>query len=134
MPTTTVTWVKDKQFVGTDETNHSIVLSGDNPATGVKPSQILLVALASCTAYDVLDIMAKKRKPLSSLEIITTGEQDPEPPWPYRRILLKYRVSGKNLTEKALSQAIELSLRKYCSVAATISGVADIRTEFEILE
>ena len=132
MPTTTVTWVKDKQFVGTDETHHSIVISADNPAAGVKPSQLLLVALAACTAYDVLDIMSKKRKPLSRLEIITSGEQDPEPPWPYRRIRLKYRVSGEAITEKDLSQAIDLSLNKYCSVAATVRGVADIQTEFEI--
>jgi putative redox protein len=134
MPTTTVQWVKNKQVVGTDETNHSIVLSGDDPATGIKPSQTLLIALSACTAYDVLEIMKKKRKPLSMLEIIATGEQDAKPPWPYRRILMKYRVSGKDLTEKALSQAIELSLRKFCSVAATISGVADIQTEFEIVQ
>jgi putative redox protein len=133
MPTINVTWVRDKQFVGTDETHHSVVLSGDDPATGVKPSQMLLVALAACTAYDVLDIMIKKRKPLSRLEITASGEQDPEPPWPYRRIRLKYLISGTDLTEKALSQAIELSLNKYCSVAATVRGVADIQTEFEIV-
>ena len=133
MPTTTVRWVTGKQFVGTDSRNQSVVLSGDDPARGVSPSQMLLVGLSACTAYDILDIMAKKRKPLTLLEIEANGQQDPEPPWTYRRIVLKYRVSGPAVTEKAIAQAIQLSQERYCSVAATVRGVAEIVTEFEIV-
>ena len=100
---------------------------------GVKPSEMLLVALSSCTAVDVVGIMEKKREPLSFLEIITTGERDSEPPWPYRKINLHYRVKGKTLTESSVEQAIRLSQEKYCSVAATVRGVAEITTSFEIL-
>jgi putative redox protein len=77
--------------------------------------------------------MAKKRKPLRQLEIVISGERDPEPPWPYRRIEINYRLSGRDLTEKAVAQAIALSSEKYCSVAATVRGVAAIETRFEIL-
>lgn len=133
MPTTTVKWVAGKQFVGMDSNQHAIVLSGEDPARGVRPSEMLLIALSACTAYDVVDIMEKKRKPLSFLEVIATGERDPEPPWPYRTVHLKYRLAGSGLTEKAVTQAITLSEEKYCSVAATIRGVARITTEFEIL-
>ena len=133
MPVTTVRWVTGKQFVGTDERNHSVVLSADNPAKGVSPSQMLLIGLSACTAYDVLEIMIKKRKPLSMLEIIANGEQDPQSPWAYRSIHLKYRVSGSGLTQKALTQAVQLSLEKYCSVAATVRGVAELSTEVEIV-
>ena len=133
MPTAKVQWVEGMQFVGTDSGGHSVVLSGDDRQSGVRPSEMLLVALASCTAVDVVEIMAKKRKPLRSLEIIINGERDPDPPWPYRRIEVNYRLSGENLTDKAVAQAIELSSEKYCSVAATVRGVADIRTKFEIL-
>jgi len=133
MPTTSVRWVTGKQFVGTDSRNHSMVLSGDKQAMGVSPSQTLLIGLSACSAYDVLDIMMKKRKPLTMLEVIAAGEQDPEPPWAYRRIHLKYRVSGKDLTQKALIHAVQLSQQKYCSVAATVRGVAEISTEIEII-
>ncbi len=133
MPTTAVRWLTDKKFLGTDSHNQSVVLSGDDPAKGVSPSQMLLIGLSACTAYDVLDIMTKKRKPLTMLEIIADGEQDPDPPWAYRRIHLKYRVSGKNVTEKAITQAIQLSQEKYCSVAATVRGVAEIITEIEMV-
>jgi putative redox protein len=133
MPTTTVRWVTGKQFVGTDERNHTVVLSGDDPATGVSPSQMLLIGLSACTAYDVVDILAKKRKPLTMLEVTATGEQDADPPWAYKRICLRYRLSGKELTDQAVTQAISLSQDKYCSVAATVRGVADIRYEYEIV-
>ncbi|MFZ0242947.1 MAG: OsmC family protein [Desulfobacterales bacterium] len=133
MPTTTVRWVTGQQFVGMDSNHHAVVLSGENDPNGIRPSQMLLVALSSCTAVDVVDILAKKRKPLSRLEIIATGEQDADPPWAYRKIHLKYRLAGRDLTEKAVQQAIQLSEEKYCSVAATVRGVADITTEYEIL-
>jgi putative redox protein len=92
-----------------------------------------LVALAGCTAVDVVDILSKKRTPLTSLEIQVSGEQDPNPPWPFRKIQVKYIISGKGLTDKNVAQAIELSEQKYCSVAATVRGVAEITTSFEIL-
>jgi len=133
MPTTTVRWVTGKQFVGTDSRSQSIVLSGDDAAGGVSPSQTLLIGLSACTAHDILSIMAKKRKPLTLLKVVATGEQDEKPPWAYRQIHLKFIVSGKELTDKAVSQAIELSQEKFCSVAATVRGVAEITTAFEIV-
>lgn len=133
MPTTTVRYVTERQFVGTDGHGQSVLLSGDSNAGGVSPSQMLLIALSSCTGVDVSGIMKKKRKPLTFLEITATGEQDPDPPWAYRKIHLHYRAAGKGVAEKALSQAIDLSHKKYCSVAATVRGVAEITTDFEIL-
>ncbi len=132
MPTAKVRWVEGMQFVGMDSGGHSVVLSGDDQQAGVRPSEMLLVALAACTAVDVVEIMAKKRKPLRALEIVITGDRDPDPPWPYRRIQVSYRLAGDGLTEKAVSQAIALSSEKYCSVAATVRGVATLETTFEI--
>jgi putative redox protein len=133
MPTTTVRWAGGQQYIGMDENNHAVVLSGESEPNGLRPSQLLLIALAACTAVDVVDILAKKRKPLSFLEVIADGVHDKEPPWPYRMIHVKYRVGGRDLTEKAIQQAIELSEKKYCSVSATVRGVAKITTEYEIV-
>ncbi len=133
MATITVRWVNESNFVGVDATGHSVVLSGQKNGIGVSPSQMLLVALAACSSVDVVGILEKKRKKLTLLEVTASGEQDPEPPWTYRKIHVKYRLGGKNLTEKAVEQAIGLSQDKYCSVAATIRGVAQITTEYEIV-
>jgi putative redox protein len=134
MGTATVKWIGGKQFVGIDSTHHSVVLSTPDEGVGIKPSELLLIAVASCSAVDVVEILEKKRMPLTSLEISATGEQDQDPPWTFRKIFVHYRIGGKNLTEKAVSQAIQLSEEKYCSVAATIRGTAQIITEYEIIE
>jgi putative redox protein len=134
MGTATVKWIGGKQFVGIDSTHHSVVLSTPDEGVGIKPSELLLIAVASCSAVDVVEILEKKRMPLTYLEISASGEQDQTPPWTFRKIHIHYRIGGKNLTEKAVSQAIQLSEEKYCSVAATIRPTAQIITEFEILE
>lgn len=132
MPTATVKWVSGRQFVGTDERGHGVLMSGSSAQAGASPSEMLLLALAGCSGYDVVEIMEKKRKPLSSLDIVVEGERDENPPWPYRRIHITYLVSGEGITEKAVQQAVQLSTEKYCSVAATVAGVAEITTDFEI--
>lgn len=134
MGTTIVKWISGKQFIGIDSTRHSVVLSTPDEGVGIKPSELLLIAVASCTAVDVVEILSKKRMLLDHLEIQCTGEQDQDPPWTFRRIHLCYIIGGKGLTENAVAQAVQLSEEKYCSVAATVRATAQITTEFEILE
>jgi putative redox protein len=109
-------------------------MSTPDENTGMKPSELILSALAGCASVDVVDILEKKRTPLSHLQVEVSGEQDADPPWTFRKIHLKFIVKGDGLTEKNVSQAIELSEEKYCSVAATLRGKAEITTSFEILE
>jgi putative redox protein len=129
----TVRWIGEKKFIGIDSTNHSVVLSTPDDGVGMKPSELLLVALAACTAVDVVEILSKKRIGLSGLEIQASGEQDADPPWTFRKIHLKYILKGKGLTEKSVEQAIQLSEEKYCSVSATVRGTAEITWNYEIL-
>lgn len=134
MGTAIVKWIQGKQFIGVDSTQHSVVLSTPDEGIGIKPSDLLLIAVASCTAVDVVEILEKKRMALTYLEISSSGEQDQDPPWTFRKIHLHFKIGGKNLTEKAVEQAIQLSEEKYCSVAATVRATARITTDFEILE
>ncbi len=131
---TILRWIPGgKTFVTTDSTGHSMVMSTPDENTGMKPSELLLSALAGCTSVDVVDILAKKRTPLTSLQIEVSAEQDPDPPWTFRKFHMHFIVQGEGLTDKNVEQAIELSEMKYCSVAATIRVAAEITTSFEIL-
>ena len=67
MGTAVVKWIEGKQFVGIDSTQHSVVLSTPDEGIGIKPSELLLVALASCSAVDVVGILAKKSVTLTHL-------------------------------------------------------------------
>ena len=129
-----VTWVQNEQFVGMDSTKHSIVLSTASEGTGSKPSDLLLIALGACSGVEVVGILTKKRQKFTGLQIKVSGEQDADPPWTFRKIHVEYVVRGRGLSEKAVQQAIELSQDKYCSVAATVRGVAEITSSFHIVE
>jgi putative redox protein len=128
-----IAWVGKKTFVGTDSTNHSVVISSVEDGVGCKPSELLLMALGSCTAYDVVGILEKKRYVLDDVQVQVTGEQDADPPWQFRRIHVHYRVMGQNLRDEDVRKAIELSEEKYCSVAATLRHGAEITVDYEVV-
>jgi len=136
MSTVTVKWLEKFQFVGVDANKHAVVMSSQDEenGVGVSPSQLLLIALGGCTAYDVVNILTKKRQRLAGLEITVAGEQAHDPPWAFTRIHLTYRLRGRGLDEKAVRDAIELSKNKYCSVGATLEAAAEITFEFSIEE
>jgi putative redox protein len=77
---------------------------------GIKPSELLLIAVASCSAVDAVEILTKKRMPLTQLEISSSGEQEIKAPWTFRKIHLHFRLAGKNLTEKAIEVESHLAL------------------------
>lgn len=131
-----VIWLQKGQFVGVDSSKHSVVVSrqDEENGIGVKPSDLLLIALASCTAVDVVEILRKKRARLEGLEIGAEGVQDPDPPWTFRSIHLKYRLRGKGLIATDVARAIELAESKYCSVSASVKPTVQVSYEFEIVE
>lgn len=132
----TLNWLQKKQFIGTDSSKHSVVISsqdGDN-GIGMSPSELLLLSLASCSAYDVVGILEKKRSRLTGMTVNVAGENAADPPWPYVRITMEFVLRGKGLKEKDVAQAIHLSETRYCSVAATIRPSAEIITSYQIIE
>ena len=132
--TARVTWVESRQFIGVDSTNHSVVISSTSDGIGMKPSDLLMVALGGCIAYDVVDILEKKRQKLTGFKIIVSGEQDEDPPWTFRKLHMHFTVRGRGLKEKAVRDAITLAEEKYCSVAATLRGTAEIDYAYTIEE
>lgn len=136
MAEVSIKWLEEKRFVGVDSTNHGIVISssGRDGGIGVKPSELLLLALGSCTAYDVVAILQKKRQKLTGLEVRVRSEQQPEPPWTFTGFHVHYIVRGRGLSEKAVADAIRLSDTKYCSVSATLKLGVPVTHDYEIIE
>ena len=130
----TIQWIGGQSFVGVDSTQHTAVISSARDGVGVKPSDMLLMALAACSAVDLVNILEKKRLKLTALDIAVSGQQDADPPWTFRKIHLAYNLRGTGLTDKAVEQAIGLSEEKYCSVSATIRGVAEVSHSYQITE
>ncbi len=131
-----VQWVSKGRFVGIDGYKHSIVMSTQDEENGIgmKPSDLLLVALGGCSSVDVVSILQKKRQALTGLEVELSAEQEPEPPWCFRKINVTYHVRGRGLSEKAVADAIRLAEEKYCSVRATLDKSVEVNTEYRISE
>lgn len=106
---------------------------GEDPA-GIGPAENLLAALGGCTAWDVVQILQKQRQPLAGLDLQIAGEQASAAPWPFERITITYVVRGRGLDPAAVERAVRLSSDKYCSVMATVRGVAQVDSLIEIVD
>jgi putative redox protein len=110
------------RFTGINEAGDKVVIDGDQPAIGLRPMELLLSALGSCTAYDVVDIMTKKRQPLARYRVEVEGTQAEDHPKRYTHIHLTHYGAGPNITPEALNRAVELSHTKYCPVSASLNA------------
>jgi putative redox protein len=135
MQKATITWTGGEQFLAVGPSSHALVLDGNRERnTGPGPMELLLLALGGCTGADVVSILEKKRQKLSQLEISVQGERAPEPPRVWIRLTVHYRVVGRHLDPRAVEHAIELSRKKYCSVAATLGKTAEMDWSHSIEE
>lgn len=131
---TNMVWREGMTFDARTTTGHHLVIDTIPPNgndNGPKPVELLLTALAGCTAMDVLSILQKKREPVEGLEVLVEGERAPEHPRVYTEIQVVYRVRG-NVRPQAVARAIELSETRYCSVNAMLRHTAHITTRYEI--
>lgn len=101
---------------------------------GPQPHRLLLLALAGCTAMDVISILRKKRQVVSGLTVAVQGIRAEQHPKIYTQIEVLYRVRGSAVDPNAVERAIELSRTRYCPVIATLSKVAKVSTRYEIEE
>lgn len=130
----TVQWAGPDLFVGTSASGHAIVLDTDSVRSSAPtPMEMLLLALGSCTAVDVVSILQKKRERVTDYRVEIKGTRRDEHPRSFRRITVHHVVRGHNLSEKAVARAVQLSEEKYCSVAATLRPTAEIISSFEII-
>ncbi len=131
----TVQFVSDDLFVGVTPSGHSITLDTDSSRSiAPSPTELLLLATGACTATDVASILAKKRQRVTSYVVEVSGVRRDEFPRKYTSIKVHHILTGRNLSPKAVAQAVELSDTKYCSVAATLRPGVEIQTSFEIIE
>ncbi len=130
----TVQYAGDEIFIGTPPSGHSQVIDvkGDRLAAPT-PVEMLLVAVAGCTAADVISILLKKRQDVTGYNVEIEGTRAEDHPRKFTSFHIHHIVHGRHVSEKAVADAIELSDTKYCSVAATVRPTAEITTSYEIL-
>ncbi len=129
-----VKYLEGMKFEGVNEDGKKILMDGKPPfGTGEYPSpmELLLMSLAGCTAMDVISILKKKRLEVEDFKVEVEGIRRDTHPKVYTYIKVRYIFKGQ-IPQKAVEQAIKLSMEKYCSVSAMLKATAKVEWEYEI--
>ena len=102
--------------------------------TGFSPKALLLSGLSACSGIDVVDILEKMKVPFANLEIEAQAEQTEEHPRVFKTIHLTYKLKAEEDQRPKIKKAIDLSLEKYCGVAAMLKKNSDIRYEILLVD
>lgn len=128
--------VKGITFVGKTDSNVWISIDGPEKFggsnAGIRPKELVLLALAGCTGSDVVSILQKKRAKLEDFEINITAETREEHPQVFTKIRIEYVFYGNELETEDIERAIELSSTKYCSVQAMLKPSVEITHSYRI--
>ena len=131
----TVRFAGDDLFIGITPSGNAVALDTNHERSAApSPVELLLVALGSCTAIDVIGILIKKRQKVTNYYVEVSGERRDEHPRSYTSMTVHHVLTGNGISEKSVAQAIQLSEEKYCSVAATLRPTVEIHSTFEIIE
>jgi putative redox protein len=127
--TVTLDWLSEKTFLLRDRNGFPVLMAQPG---GVNAADLLPLSLIGCAAWDVVAILHKQRQQLESLQIGAESIRAPDPPWRVHKIIVSYRLAGRDLDAAKVQRAIDLTERKYCSVYATLSLCVEIESRFEI--
>ena len=128
---------QDFRLEAANEDGHSVVLDASSAVggheAGMRPMQLLLAGIGSCSAIDIISILRKQRQPLDDIKITVDGEREANKvPSLFTKIHLHYDVFG-DLDETKVKRAVELSVEQYCSVAKMVEKVAEITYSFAVI-
>lgn len=122
---TTTTWTGKMGFIGHNPSGHEIAMDaaeeigGEN--NGSRPTELLLQAVAGCTAIDIVSILKKMRVEPIRFDTEIEAERADEHPRKFTKIHIHYSLDG-DIPEKKLVRAIRLSKDEYCSVSHTLNA------------
>ena len=124
-----IQWVGGARFEAGRPAGPKALIDGDAEA-GPSPFDMLLAAVASCAATDVVEIMRKQRTPLQALSVRVEAERVDSIPRRLASAVLHFRLQGPGITPEKAARAVELSVTKYCSVRSSL--IADVPVTWTI--
>ena len=116
----TVTWAGGQRF-DTGRPGGATARIDGRGETGQSPVDALISALASCAAIDVVEILAKRRTPVRSLNVDVLGERVNGVPRRLRQVTLDFHIAGDGIERVHAERAIDLAINKYCSVRDSLA-------------
>ena len=121
------------RFSASTGSGQQTVVDSGKGKVAPSPVEMLLVALGSCHAMDVISILRKQRQQVTAYEVDVRGDRRDEHPRSFTRIEIVHRLTGNQLSPEAIQRAIDLSHAKYCSVHASLDPAIAVTNRFEIV-
>lgn len=136
METVTI-WENRMAFNSTFD-GHTINLNGETGADGKRlgfgPKALLLSGLAGCSGIDVVEILNKMKVEFTKFEIVCDADAVEEHPKIFKDIHITYKINADKSNEDKVRRAIDLSLEKYCGVAAMLRKNSAIIPTLEFID
>lgn len=131
-------WVEGMAFMGEAGSGHSVIMDGapeyGGRNIGIRPMEMLLIGLAGCTGFDVVQILKKGREAVTGCEVEVEAERATEDPKVFTKIHIAYRVSGRGLSQAKAERAVTLSKEKYCSASIMLGATAEMSTSLVVID
>jgi putative redox protein len=125
-------------FTGKTDSSHWITMDGPEnfggSSAGIRPKELILLALGGCTASDVISIINKKKIKIDGFEMNISAEVAEQHPQVFTDINLEYLFYGNEIEEKDVERAIDLSINTYCSVTAMLIKSVNITHSYKIIK
>lgn len=117
------------QFSAVADSNHAIIVDAGKEMSfdqGIRPKELVLMGLISCTGMDVVSLLNKMRVPYDDIIISANAESTNEHPKYFKKIHIEYKVFGDDIDRAKVEKAINLSQERYCGVSFMLAKVAEI--------
>jgi len=124
-----VDWVGRSEFDAQRPGAAKIRIDGD-ARNGPSPFDVLLAALATCAAVDLVAILAKQRTPVKALHIRVEAQRVDATPRRLASATMHFTITAPGTTAAKAARAVELSVTKYCSVRSSL--IADARVTWTV--
>jgi len=95
------------------------------------PMDLVLSAVTSCAAVDLVQMLKKRRRQVDNLVIESEGHRMDTDPKYYHTIDLHFILTSPNATEEEMEKYTLLTVEKYCSVSATLNSKLNVTTTVE---
>lgn len=133
---TRIKYIENVCLMAESESGNSLIIDGSPEIggrnLGVRPMEMILMGLGGCTTMDILTILRKKRLNIKDCVIEIDSQRRDTIPKTFSKIHLHFIITGDELNEKHVQQAVQLSVEKYCSVYAMLKNSVEISYDYEI--
>jgi putative redox protein len=120
----------EKRFVGTTPDGRQVLIDGtkEHPV-GMGPMQLVLNAWGGCVAFDVVEMLRKRRVDVRAYRIELEGDRDAGVPAFYTQLRARHVIDAPGLDRKTFERFVELATTKYCSVGASLKATHTFEVE-----